>query len=318
MIGKNLPDFFKKNSSFVENVDTVDDAEVESQHLLMSEASFTEYLQSCISQENCILTYQYNDYNNDGDCELFALVGREENDNAEDNEQGFSGEIWFVNQEGARLVEKSMNYCNFPYPFLVNDVVFLAFEKFYTSDSLTYLWGVNAKGEPYQPNLSGKGNGLSCNDYNEIELIHSTQDFLDEGLGHTWKPYYFYWGGTNFREYGGLLISSEELLRLDGAEELLAQIRRELEEDETAGGKGYSNVEMKEIYYRENGIININYKCAFAEDASNTIYNYTATLRYRNNDLKIIPAYSGLLEEGYYLDAFIPAIATYPKVFLAG
>lgn len=81
-------------------------------------------------------------------------------------------------------------------------------------------------------------------------FIVSAYDILydfDIGItnGHSWKDYYLKWDGERFVELGGIKITEDELLAVDGGKELL-EFSRE-------GGQ-----EIASIIYRENGVININ------------------------------------------------------------
>ena len=320
--GKDLPGLFHLIAP-VATLEDTNEANTESiEKLTMSQPAYREELERAIGSDMYIVAEYYNDYNDDEDCEMFAFVTTQEEythaecyysseSNIRFYPYGIIGEIWFVNQDGARKVGQEMNYRSVSDPFQVSSRKFLQCEEYFTTDSLTHLWGVNEAGEPYQPNISGKGNGLSINNY-EIELTCSSYDgaysanmsFL---TGHTWKPYYFYWGGTNFKEYGGKLISIDQVHSISGAKELLEQAYSELQ-------NSYNDVQVKEVYYRENGIININYQCR--ENGSDSDYhNYTVTLRYTDGVLKIIPweEFNQLCREGLYESAFIPSIATPPE-----
>lgn len=162
--------------------------------------SYLKYLKGVIDGE--IAFYDYNDYDGNGDCEMFALVGEKDAD-----WQNVSGELWYVDQTGAKKIEYDKKiYWSNPETYRIKGQCFLALEEFYETGSVTFLWGVR-EGIPYQPNLSGKGNGISVNEYDEIELVDSEYDagkVADMMLGHTWKCYYFYYDGENFKEYGGI------------------------------------------------------------------------------------------------------------------
>lgn len=50
-----------------------------------------------------IVYEHYNDFDSDGNCEMFAIVGKEMNDHT------ISGKIWFDNQQGVCKIEESKN-----------------------------------------------------------------------------------------------------------------------------------------------------------------------------------------------------------------
>lgn len=271
---------------------------IEIDDIVMSESGYTEYLEQFIEQD--IIFKYYNDYDGDGDCELFAVVG-EVVEKPEILWTTLTGEIWFVDDMGACMVEKTdKSYFTEPFIFLCDSNCFIAFEEAYVTGTLTYIWGVR-DGKPYQPNISGKGNGLSINSYNEIELCDSDYDAgLSDGLmsGHTWKNYYLYYDGDTFREYGGLKISTDELKKIDGTEKIINDIIIE----------GY---EIDSIYYRENGIININFSLA----DNDSIRYKNITLRCKQAGFEVVPSMYGKYNEGIYQSAMIPAIATYPSSY---
>jgi hypothetical protein len=115
------------------------------------------------------------------------------------------------------------------------------------------------------------------------------------GTGHTYKRYYLYWTGTGFKEYGGVAISENKLSEYAGASEFLALIRQN-------GGR------ITEIYYRANGIININYRY---NEAS---YSYDcANFTLKVSGSSVVPAeIPG--DGGAFKAAFFPSIATYPEI----
>ena len=72
-----------------------------------------------------------------------------------------------------------------------------------------------------------------------------------------------YWNG-DFAEYGGLKISEKDLLTLKNARTYIDQIKSE----------GYT---IDSIYYRANGIINVNY--SIESDAQISYQNLTLVLK---------------------------------------
>lgn len=285
-------------NSIINNYDTED---YEKQEVIMSEAKYLEYLQSNI--EGNIVFHYYDDYDGDGDCEMFALVGEIVDDGFYE-EDNICGKIWFVDQNGIMEVEsEEVEYWSSPRAFAVDNKSFVAFEKYYTTGSLTYLWGV-INGKPYQPNISGKGNGLYLNEFNEIEITDSEYDSVFDksmgfSLGHTWKKYYFYFDGNSFREYGGISIKVEDLLRISDVDLIVNEI--------------YNNsYRIDSIYYRNNGIININ----ISKEDDNQIIYYNITLRSNGEIWEFVMSEFGEnYGEGIYLKELIPSSASYPDKY---
>lgn len=291
------------NHEYQNNISSESDTEKKyEQEIIMSESNYLEYLKDNVEGE--VLFYYYNDYDGDGTCEMFALVGEAIDGDGLYEEDNLSGEIWYVNQNGVMRIENNeIIYWSSPYTFSIGVNAFIAFEKYYATGSLTYIWGVK-NGKPYQPNISGKGNGLRINEYNEIEITDSAYDMVFDKsmnlmIGHTWKKYYFYFDGNTFREYGGISIKVEDILDIPGGEAIVDEI--------------YNNSSVIEsIYYRENGIININ----ISKESDEEIRYYNITLRYDGKESYFVPSmFEDNYSEGIYLRAFIPSVAIYPDEY---
>lgn len=272
------------------------------QHIISSINSYIEQLQYNTSEE--VIFYDYNDYDNDGICEMFALTGKEYKDYIGDWSHDICGKLWFVNRNGVKQVDADEKiYHDEPKKIRAGEQIFLVLEKPYTTGSTTYIWGVKDN-EPYQSSLTKKGMDLKPNEYGEFEFIDSTYDLSElEGTyflcGHTWKKYYFYFNGIDFKEYGGIQIEYEDLLKIEGINEIIDIINND----------GYT---INSIYYRENNMININ--LSSGEMGNRTFYNIT--LRINNHKIKIILSeFDNIYHEGIYKAALIPELATYPSNF---
>lgn len=330
--------------------DSIEHTTKSNEKLIMSRPAYIEELYRAIGSDEYMVTDYYTDYNHDGNFEMFAVVTprekiyylhKETYAHREEKLPFIFGQIWFVNQDGARNISLTDSHdttyafwsvfnilsigedkffaCVQPGPFVDEefyiDEEFFTNEEFYADEvffsDIVHLWGVTPSGEPYQAELSGHGCDILLNDDNEIELFCSTLDFYYDGcfLGRTWKPYYFYWDGTSFKEYGGTPISIDSLYSISGSKKLLEQVDTELK-------KIVKDVQISEIYYRENGIININYRCkendSHYDDYDFDYVNYNVTLRYEDKKLKIVSGESDLFREGMYLPALLPQIAIYP------
>jgi len=273
--------------------------------IIMSKPSYLQHLEEAVSDE--ILYYHYGDYDNDGNCEMFALVGQHVESLVSDDSDNLCGTLWFIDQNGVIEIDpEEKDFWSNPHVYNMSGCCFLVLEKAYVTGSESYIWGVK-DGRPFQPNLIGYGNGISVNEYNEIEVIHSTYDaFLskfEDGTsietGHTWKKYYFYYDGKDFKEYGGILITYEDLLRVNGIDTILDTI----EED------GYS---IDSIYYRSNNMVNIN----VSYSTEDSVKYDNVTVRISGTTPKIVPGnFDETYEEGYYLRAYSPLLVTYPEKF---
>ena len=187
------------------------------------------------------------DYDKDGKYEAFALVGDEDDFGA------FMGTLYFVTDHSVETVIEDGVF--WPYSdnrrmLRFNDCGFYLIGEYYTTGDVTYVFGVK-DGKWYEHPFSRQGMSLRQVDKtNEMMITLSEYDGMkDKQNGyysaHTWKTYYMYWNG-DFAEYGGLKISEKDLLTFRNAETYVDQIK----------SQGYT---IDSIYYRANGIININY-----------------------------------------------------------
>jgi len=258
------------------------------------EGSFTEaelrgMLEAKATRE--ILAFEYGDYDGDGVDEAFALVGAKLDDGS------IMGELWYAGPNGAQMLEASeTGYWGLIDVFVFGGRRFAVVEEYYTTGALVNLWGVK-DGQPYREKISGHGGGLKEISENSFLLYHSALDaMLDAGLGfcmgRTWKPYWFHWDGDGFREYGGTKITEEQLRRCEGAAEIL---------DGIYGITG-------DIFYRGNGIININHTVLQSEG---DIGNYCVTVQLDGESVAVVETGD---PSGFYLPALAPDIAAYPEL----
>ena len=94
-------------------------------------------------------------------------------------------------------------------------------------------------------------------------------------------------------EYGGIAITEAQLLRCDGAAEIFERIASE-------GGK------IADIYYRDCGIVNVDYTVSDPEDTDE--YNRYITLLVKENGSVAVTERG----EGCYLAAAASDIVVYP------
>jgi len=257
-----------------------------------TEAGLRALLEAQVTQE--ILAFEYGDYDGDGVCEAFAFVGEEQQP---DVDESYKGEIWFVSAKGAQALEAYQNgYGGLINVYTFGENKFAVLNQYATTGGYVSVWGVH-RGKPCNENISGVGGGMRQLDDKNFTLYHSTYDFDEtDGIatGHTWKDYWFYWDGKAFHEYGGVKITEEQLRKCGGAAEALDAI---LANGDTIG----------EIFYRGNGMINVNHFRACGSSRS----NYFTTLQL--NGAKII--FNEVEDNGgIYLPALAPDIAVYPEL----
>lgn len=106
-------------------------------------------------------------------------------------------------------------------------------------------------------------------------MIHPSEfDLMSDGemkVGHTWKAYYLKWTGFKFEQYIGKEISQAKLKKYKNGSNYLQKITR----------AGYN---IGKIYYRKNGIININ---VYVKDGYSVNYD-NVTLKVNGNQVKLV------------------------------
>lgn len=265
----------------------------------IDENKLKNVLQKYISKD--IIKIYCNDYDNNGELEAYALVGEKYDDS-------YFCEIWFVNSKNAEMVFSKDGFdINSEFILDLEESKFFVINKYFTTGNISYVFGIKNR-KPYQPSISGKGMSLGKTGVdNDIIMLHSTYDIYNN-TGHTWKPYYFFWDG-DFKEYGGIEITENDLLKCNGAKEILGII----------SNKGYS---IKNIIYRNNDIININ---CFDSEYS----NINISLKLMGNNIRLINAerdfkdyhffdanfVNNMFYNGTYQTYLIPEIVVYPTKF---
>ena len=233
--------------------------------------------------------FYYGDYDADGIYEAFALVGVGSN-----KEENPSGELWFISGRYVGKIDDERSYLQFKMCGGEGRMLFSAEEWYGGSGSTTRLWTVE-KSEPVQVEDRMVGH-MTYNGGNEFVAYIDAFDMCSDGTGHTWKPYYYFLEGTSMREYGGMYITREDLLKFDGAKEILQGVK----------DKGY---QIDDIIYRENGVINVNIR----DTSSSLIWYDNLTLRYDETSVTD----TGERYGGVYDLANDPSIAIYTTAFKA-
>lgn len=200
-------------------------------------------------------TRLFGDFDKDGKNELIAYI------EAPDTMTGYN--LWFAS-EG--YIEKIAPNAGNPVPTeeikleIVNsgDNAFIKLEYCFITNSFSdYYRIVNSQVTPCTIEGYARQGLRPDGDSGDFTAAHSTYDFCSDGTGHTWKTYWLYFSpeDNTFYPYVGHLMTEEELLKYEGASDVLEKARSE----------GY---EIADIYIRENGIININLR-KYSEDAQN-------------------------------------------------
>ena len=164
------------------------------------------------------------------------------------------GEVWYITDSNAQKLKTGLSFTegdqsNTTFLWTFDDVTIFKCEDIPGGSSTTsYAWYVK-DGDPVA--LTNTGMNLTYIGNGQFTIIGESFDLdITDGIatGHTYKPYYLYWEDDKLKEYGGLEITQQQLLKLEGAKTIIDVITK----------SGYA---IDEIYYRANDIININYHC---------------------------------------------------------
>jgi hypothetical protein len=229
-------------------------------------------------------------------------------------------DVWYITASGAQKLKANIEFPediqrDTPLLWTVGDVkIFKCENDGGGSSSTSYAWYVK-NGQPVE--LPCTGMSLSYSGNGQFTTIGDTFDrgFTDGlGAGHTYKIYYLYWTADGLKEYGGLKIAQQQLLKVQGAQAIIDAITE-------------SGCTVDAIYYRANNLININYHSG---DKQNGNFD-NVTLVYKNNAVTPELVYPGPTSSktenfnekklgdfsygGIYQAALFPKIATYPDKF---
>ncbi len=233
-------------------------------------------------------TKLFGDFDKDGKNELIAYI------EAPDTMTGYN--LWFAS-EG--YIEQITPNAENPVPMeeiepeivYSGDNAFIKLEYCFITNSFSdYFRIVNSQVTPCTIEGYARQGLRPDGDSGDFTAAHSTYDLCSDGTGHTWKTYWLYFSpeDNTFYPYVGHLMTEEELLKYEGASEVLEKARSE-------------GNEIADIYIRENGIININlreyWENAFNPDDTHMYGNKFITLKINGNSVEnITPEYN----DGFY------------------
>jgi len=213
--------------------------------------------------------------------------------------------VWYVTASGAQvLINDIYTDDNQPCLWIVDGVTIFKCENIGISSTESFVWYIK-DGSPVR--LPYTGSWLTYMGDGQFTAVGEAYDgcFQDEAWrGHTYKPYYFYWENDGLVEYGGISITQQQLLEVNGAQAVF----------DTITNAGYT---VDEIYYRANNIINVNYHTG---DKQNGYCYDHVTLVYEDNAVTCPGDFNeNTLDDfsysGSYQSAYYPQIATYPDTF---
>lgn len=200
--------------------------------------------------------------------EIFAVTGQEENLN----------EIWYASDTQVKRIYHD-ELCVYPWSPGVCKVSsrqkLIVFETGgYGSGSMSVCYYVS-DGKPVRVKRAGEQlTHISGKEF----VVHQTafdQCKGSDGItcGHTYKAYYLRWNGKKFIEYKGKKITLDKLKKYKGADKYINQVKK----------LGYK---IGAIYYRSNGIINVN--LSIKDDGLMKYENITFKIKGKSVKLRVI------------------------------
>lgn len=244
--------------------------------------------------DGMIISLDYDDYDKDGVYEAFALVSDKKEPFSDDS--GYTGALLMITDDSMQELLRGWRIDVGGYFWFGDTKVIFANNYVAVTSSVSYLWTVEGS-KPRTMNLSTMGQWFYLDEFGNVCILHSAYDGSSDGSGHSYKPYFFYFDGYNFVEYGAIAITEEEFLRCEGAEEVLEEIQEE-------------GLELTEILYRGNVMIHINLRKYWEEESTGKSENTKEDTRYYSNRYKTFHlSEDGQLilidsDMGYYHDCY--------------
>ena len=307
-------------SAAVETVETPqsetepDTTEAQTTRAAVTEADLKAVLQQQTDAQ--IIDFSSYDYNNDGVLEAFALVGKKETDAYDPEEWTVkNGKILYIRDQSVETVmETSFSYVDsriFPLDQSNGLFGYGVNQTEGGSGSVTALYTVDSHGNFTQVKGDSLLSGIpTASEHGWMEGVFSSFDLMSDNTGHTWKPYFFYYDAStnSLVEYGGLEITEDALYAVSpDVKDCINQAKQnEWIEDDAV---------IDTVYYRKNGIVNINFK----SQPSGGIYSSSYVNLYVHNGkasfykpaLPDLDDYSGV-GEGYYKSFVTKLKVDYP------
>ena len=230
-----------------------------------------------------------------------------------------SASVWYVVSSGAEKLTDEIQYLDYimdaPQIWNIDGTILFKCESDWGgSASYSFAWYIR-DGKPVNlPDVGMQFSYLGNEQFTAVESDYD-RDFTDGvPAGHSYRLYRLYWTKNGLREYGGIEITKEQLLKARGARDIVDTITQ----------AGYA---IGTIYYRANGVIDVNYHTG---DVKNGTFENLQVF-YKDGAVSVEPLYldEGSSEPeaftaanwldfsggGTYKAAFFPEIATYPKKF---
>lgn len=212
----------------------------------------------------------YADYDYDGRREAFITTVKSE----------FDQTLWFSSDQEVKKIATSIIWVDKAAQGICQvspkQKIFVAEGSGGGSGSWSYCCYVK-KGRAILVKRAGES--LSHSSGKNFFIYQSAFDSMYDGgdkfyLGHTWKEYYLRWTGTKFVEYEGRKISRKQLEQYKGAGKYVKEAER----------LGYR---IGKIFYRKNGIINVNASKKDKKGGDIDYENFTLNVKGKKVSLRI-------------------------------
>lgn len=273
--------------------------------------------------EDKVLGVYVDDYNGDGISEAYALTASSESD--EEEPYIAEASLWFIKKDSAECLAtgnlgKQPSVFDFADKKLLSTYVYsdkgISTSVYFVSGNHAYSYG--SYGGRLIRDSESKEKFYLVKTERDADYNMKSSEFDKESS----KPYYLFFDGNFFVEYGGREMREDQLRAINGADEILTAISE----------GGYI---IDTIYCRDNGVINVNLSkdngSGIIGRENVTLFLDEATVRLvptgasdspfaRINDIEVVReiisekfavpekfSYSGT-----YLAAAIPDIAEYP------
>lgn len=234
----------------------------ETRELIQYFVDESDYKSNQIVDDPHIMMVSVDDFDGNGSYEAFIFTGK----------PGYEfdpiqGQLWYTD---GTIIQKLGEEDRNEY-WAINGFMdygknkYFCIYDYYVTARVGQVWGVVDE-KPEKIDISGIGD-IYAEENGDLVITISMYDRtleiengLEMALGHTWKPYYFYYDQEKecFVEYGGKLIRKDQIDKEAGFSLV--------EEMEAAG------YPITTAYIRENGILNVNYELV---EESEDVISYT-------------------------------------------
>lgn len=206
---------------------------------------------------------RYFKYTNTSKTQAMAITG------GTDNYGGVkAGTVWFVKNGNPQWLYTSTMafYKGETHLYSVKGgKIFKVEQGAYGSGSSSYAWFVSG-GEALQ--LPQIGSGMTQVKGNRFSVVRGAFDSMCSNgtwYGHTYNSYYYRWNGKKFIEYGGKSMTQKQFKKAKNGKSVLRAIKKQ--------------GTVKSIYYRANGIVNVNY----AYTSNGVLHHSNVKLKYSSS-----------------------------------